>query len=226
MIVDSSVLRESVKRFNARLDVTRELKDRTSKQLQEANQDMEDRQNVQNVLRMMAEKLSAESEEITQKIVSLGLRDTFFDEELSLEVSHYISHGKPAIKPLLHDHKRGVKGDPMKAFGGGPASLIGILLRVLSIIRQPGLARTIILDEPLIQVSDRYKERAAALVRRVCDPVEKGGLGFSILVVSHDNVFKRNANHSYIARTAGDGQSLSLNEQLQEFEDVVDEQSE
>jgi hypothetical protein len=221
---ESLALRENVKQFNMRLSVTKKLKEKTFQQLQEARQDMEDRQNVQNVLRMMAEKLSVESEEITEKIVSLGLRDTFIDEELSLEVDHYVSHGKPAIKPLLHDHKRGVKGDPMKAFGGGPASLIGILLRVLSIIRQPDLARVIILDEPLIQVSDKYKERAAALVRRICDPVEKGGLGFSILIVSHDDVFKRNANYSYIARTADDGQSLSLNEQFQEFEDMVDEQ--
>jgi DNA repair exonuclease SbcCD ATPase subunit len=221
--MESLALRESVKQFNMRLSVTKKLKEKISQQFTEAKQDMEDRQNVQNVLRMMAEKLSAESEEITEKIVSLGLRDTFFDEDLSLDVDHYVSHGKPAIKPLLHDHKRNVKGDPMKAFGGGPASLIGILLRVLSIIRQPGLARVVILDEPLIQVSDKYKERAAALVRRICDSVDKGGLGFSILVVSHDNVFKRNANHSYIARTASDGQSLSLTEQVQEFEEEIDE---
>ena len=172
---------------------------------------------------MMAEKLSAESEEVTEKIVSLGLRDTFFDEELSLEVNHYVSHGKPAIKPLLHDHKRGVKGDPIKSFGGGPASLIGILLRVLSIVRQPGLVRVLILDEPLIQVSEKYKERAAAILRRICDPVEKGGLGFSVLIVSHDEVFKRNANHSYLATVSNDGQSLSLVEQVQEDEDQVDE---
>ena len=216
-------LREQVKQFNTRLAVTREFKENTARQLQEAQQDLEDRQNVQNVLRMMAEKLSAESEEITEKIVSLGLRDTLFDEELSLEINHYVSHGKPAIKPLLNDHKRGVKGDPMKSFGGGPASLIGVLLRVLSIIRQPGLERVLLLDEPLIQVSDKYKERAGAILRRICDSMEKGGLGFSMLVVSHDEVFKRNANHSYIARTADDGQSLSLMEQSQEFEDTGDE---
>ena len=221
--MESLSLREQVKQFNTRLAVTREFKENTARQLQVAQQDLEDRQNVQNVLRMMAEKLSAESEEITEKIVSLGLRDTFFDEELSLEINHYVSHGKPAIKPLLNDHKRGVKGDPMKSFGGGPASLIGVLLRVLSIIRQPGLERVLLLDEPLIQVSDKYKERAGAILRRICDSMEKGGLGFSMLVVSHDEVFKRNANHSYIARTADDGQSLSLMEQSQEFEDTGDE---
>lgn len=223
-MLESLVLREKVKQFNTRLDVTRKFRENIAQQLQEARLDMEDRQNVQNVLRLMAEKLSAEGEEVTEKIVSLGLRDTFFDEELSLEVDHYIFHGKPAIKLLLNDSKRGVKGDPLKAFGGGPASLIGVLLRVLSIVRQPGLARVLILDEPLIQVSAKYKERAAAIMRRICDPVEKGGLGFSILTVSHDEVFKKNANHSYIARTAGDGQSLLLTEQSQEFEDSVDEQ--
>lgn len=223
-MIDSISLREKVRQFNTRLGVTKQFQEGVSRQAEEAKQDLEDRQNVQNVLRMMAEKLSAESEEITEKIVSLGLRDTFFDEELSLKVNHYISHGKPAIEPLLEDSKRGVKGDPMKAFGGGPASLIGILLRVLSIVRQPGLARVIVLDEPLIQVSSKYKERAGFILRKICDPVEKGGLGFSMLVVSHDEVFKKNANHSYIARVAGDGQSLSLTEQSQEFEDTVDEQ--
>jgi hypothetical protein len=224
-MTESLALREKVKQFNTRLDVTRKFKEKIAQQLQEAKQDMEDRQNVQNVLRLMAEKLSAEGEEITEKIVSLGLRDTFFDEDLSLQVDHFVSHGKPAIKLLLNDHKRGVKGDPLKAFGGGPASLIGILLRVLSIIRQTGLERVIVLDEPLIQVSGKYKTRAAAILRRICDPVEEGGLGFSMLVISHDDVFKRGANHSYIARTAGDGVSLSLTEQFQEFEDTVDEQS-
>lgn len=217
-------LREGVRQFNMRLSVTRELREKISTQLQETKQDLEDRQNVQNVLRMMAEKLSAESEEITQKIVSLGLKDTFFDEDLSLEVEHYVTHGKPAVRTILHDHKRGSKGDPLNSFGGGPASLIGILLRVLSIIRQTGLARVIILDEPLIQVSDKYKERAAAIIRRICDPVEKGGLGFAMLVVTHDGIFKKRANRSYVARVGSDGQSLSLTEQVQEFEEEVDEQ--
>jgi DNA repair exonuclease SbcCD ATPase subunit len=222
-MLESSDLREKVKQFNTRLEVTRDFKEKTSQQLQEAQQDLGDRQNVQTVLRMMAEKLSAESEEVTEKIISLGLRDTFFDEELSLEVDHYISHGKPAIKPILHDHKRNAKGDPLKSFGGGPASLIGVLLRVLSIVRQPGLARVLILDEPLLQVSEQYKKKAAAILRRICDPVEKGGLGFDMLVVTHNEVFKRGANHSYIARVSSDGKSLSLTEHFQELEDMIDE---
>jgi DNA repair exonuclease SbcCD ATPase subunit len=223
-MLESLDIREGVKQFNMRLDVTKKLKESVFKQLQEAKQDMSDRQNVQNVLRMMAEKMSAESEEITEKIISLGLRDAFFDEELSIEVNHYISHGKPAVKLLLHDQKRGVKGDSLKAFGGGPASLIGILLRVLSIIRQPGMARVLILDEPLIQVSNKFKEKTASILRRICDPVEIGGLGFEMLVISHDDTFKKKANHSYIAKIASDGKSLCLTEQVQEFEGDEDEQ--
>jgi hypothetical protein len=216
-------LREQVKQFNIRLDVTKKFQESIARQLQEAQQDLEDRQDVQNVLRMMAEKLSAESEEITEKIVSLGLRDAFFDEDLSLEIDHYVSHGKPAIKPILVDHKRRTKGDPMGSFGGGPASLVGVLLRVLSIVRQPGLARVIFLDEPLIQVSPKYRERTAAILHKICDPVEKGGLGFSMLVISFEEAFRRNADYSYIAQVGSDGQSLSLTEQTQEFEDTVDE---
>jgi ABC-type molybdenum transport system ATPase subunit/photorepair protein PhrA len=220
---DSVALREKVRQFNVRLEVTKNLQANLLRQMEEATQEVEDRQNVQNVLRMMSEKLSEESETVTEKIVSLGLRDTFFDEDLSLEVSHYIAYGKPAIKLLLCDHKRRVKGDPMKAFGGGPASLIGLLLRVLSIIRQPHLARILILDEPLIQVSSKYKERAAAIVRKICEPVESGGLGFSVLVISHDEVYKQNAKHSYMARLGHDGESLSLTEQTQVTEEQVDE---
>jgi hypothetical protein len=223
---DSIALREKVRQFNVRLEVTKNLQANMLSQLEEANQEVADRQSVQNVLRMMSEKLSAESEMVTEKIVSLGLKDAFFDEDLSLEVSHYIAYGKPAIKLLLCDHKRRVKGDPMKAFGGGPASLIGILLRVLSIIRQPHLARILILDEPLIQVSSKYKERAAAIVRKICEPVESGGLGFSVLVISHDEVYKRNAQYSYMARLGGDGESLSLTQQTQVIEESVDELTE
>jgi len=225
-VIDGTALQERVKQFSTRLDVTRDLQQKISQQLTEAQQDVEDRQQVQNVLRLMAERLSQESETVTERIVSLGLKDAFFDEDLSLEVNHYVSHGKPAIELLLCDGKRKVKGDPMKAFGGGPASLIGILLRVLSIIRQPHLARLLILDEPLLQVTNKYKERAAAIVRKICAPMSEGGLGFSALVISHDDVFKRNAKHSYIARLAGDGQSLSLTEQAQDFEEIVDESAE
>jgi hypothetical protein len=175
---------------------------------------------------MMSERLSEESETVTEKIVSLGLRDAFFDEDLSLKVDHYNSHGKPAIKLLLCDNKRGIQGDPMKAFGGGPASLIGILLRVLSIIRQPRLARLLVLDEPLVQVSKKYKEKTAAIVRKICDPVDQGGLGFSALVISHDEVYKRNAQHAYLAEVGEDGQSLSLSRQVQEVGEQVDEPAE
>jgi hypothetical protein len=179
-------------------------------QRDQTDQNLADLCEVQRILSVLSQKMSEFVEDSTSKLTTIALRDVFFDEILSLEVKNSVIRGKPSVEFVLHDQKRRFSGDPMDSFGGGPRFLIGLILRVIAIVRQPSLARFLVLDEPLIQVSGSYLEKAAALIRRLCDPVDQGGLNFTILVITHNTILKNAAHQSYYATTGLDGESLAL----------------
>ena len=150
--------------------------------------------------------------------MTLALREVFPDIELTLKAKHGSSRGHPSVELLLREEKAKIEDDPMEAFGGGPASIVGLILRVVTICRQKNLARLIVLDEPVIQISQKYQKMAAKLFKRLCEPVDKGGLGFSMLVITHNPIFEKAAHKRYFAKKAEDGRTLTL-EELEPFEE-------
>jgi DNA repair exonuclease SbcCD ATPase subunit len=187
------------------------------KQVQQVTEDLQDLQEVQRVLAALSQKINEFTEDSVSKLATVALRDIFFNERLSLEVKSSVTRGHTSVDFLLHDSKRNVSGDILDSFGGGPATLVGLILRVISIVRQPHLSRFLVLDEPLTQVSHAYLEKSARLLRRICEPVSEGGLGFTILVITHDETIKQAAHTSYYA-SAGDDFSLVLERKSTESE--------
>lgn len=87
----------------------------------------------------------------------------------------------------------------MEAFGGGPASIISLILRVLAIRRLkkwPLLA----LDETLAAVSDDYVDQTGVFLREL-----SARTGIPILLVTHKPAFLDHAVNGYRGVEVVDG---------------------
>jgi hypothetical protein len=183
-----------------------------------AQRELDELKDVQRVLQEISDRINSHQGNIITNLGTVALQQAFPSEDLTLYMEYLIYKGKPAVNIQFHDRRRGVIDDPGEAAGGGPSSLIGIILRVLTIVRQPGMERLLILDEPLVQVSSRYRRHAARLLRHICEPIEKGGLGFHMLVVTHSQILKKAAHRYYHASTGEGRTNLTVSRQ-----DPVDE---
>lgn len=203
---------DDVTKFKTEFKVNHELKQSLESQIGSVGDQVKDLQDVQRVLHFLAESINEFNETVTEKLATFALRDTFNDQSLSLEVNHSLVRGNPAVDIKLKDHNWGFSGDPLNSFGGGPGVLVGLVLRVLTVVRQ-NLARVLILDEPLMSVTSSYKELAARFVKKICAPVDQNGLGFSILIITQEDSLKKSADRSYYADFDSDGKSLTLIEE-------------
>lgn len=162
------------------------------------------------LLQYIAAEVSKTTEKQTADLTTVALREVFPDQKLSLVVKHSNSRGHPGVDFELKDEGHDFTGDPLESFGGGPGVLIGVLLQVICTVRQQGMSKVLILDEPLVAISGRYARLASQLLRKLCDPPEDGGLGFRMLVVTHSSAIASAAHRRYHAETAEDGQSITL----------------
>lgn len=125
------------------------------------------------------------------KLVTAGLRLVFQDQNLELTTETDKQRGKTAIKLLL---KENGEAAPIKdSYGGGVLALVGVLLRVTTIMVLD-LRRILILDESLAHVSEQYIPATSRFLKKICDE-----LGFEILMVTHQREFAQNADRHYEA---------------------------
>jgi len=127
-------------------------------------------------------------------------------------VEHGNYRGRPGVVFRLKDETTGVEGDVLESHGGGPAVLVGIVLRVISVVRQPGMSRMLVMDEPTAQVSPGYREATGKFLRKLCEPPPRG-LGFKMLIVTHEDIIADEAHKRYRATKSDDGKTLILTEE-------------
>ncbi len=87
-----------------------------------------------------------------------------------------------------------VEGPVLDTFGGGPASLVSFLLRIL-VLRRTKLAPVILLDETFSQVSGGYLSELSQFLRLLVDR-----LGMTIVLVTHLPALAESATRVYEAR--------------------------
>lgn len=149
------------------------------------------------VLQKALSALTEQTERKTEDLVNLALREVFPNQRIKVVLQRGIERGSPALKILLRDEDKDTEGEPLETFGGGLVSLLSLVLRVVTIIRQKKFRRFLVLDEPFVQISGEYEETAAAFLRGIGEPVDKGGLGFDCLVITHLNVISEAAHKRY-----------------------------
>jgi DNA repair ATPase RecN len=212
---DLAELNARADRWTTRRQLLEETTQEGETELAAVRQDLSDIKGAVALLQYVSTETSKANEDQTAMIVSHALRDTFTDQQLSLKVEHGNYRGHPGVVFKLRDEAGNIEGDPMDSFGGGPASLIGLVLQVLSVVRQPGMSHVLVLDEPLSQVSAGYQAAAGRILRKLCEPPPHGS-GFKMLVVTHMESIADAAHKRYRATKSEDGKSLVLTEEREE----------
>jgi ABC-type transport system involved in cytochrome c biogenesis ATPase subunit len=126
-------------------------------------------------------------------VVTEGLRTIFVDQDLTFEAEMSQRYNKVAIDFCFRQDNQlmPIKGHPLEAFGGGPASIASLILKVLAIRRLkkwPLLA----LDETLGAVSDEYIDQTGAFLQQLAEKT-----GIAILLVTHKPAFLDHATVRY-----------------------------
>ena len=148
-------------------------------------------------LQELLKVVSVESLAAIEQLESYGLRVIFDDQSLLFKIETTTKRGLQWMEPKL------VQGDVeapiLDAFGGGPASVVAFLLRVL-VCRRLGLAPVLLLDEPFSMVSAEYVPNVGKLLHELADK-----LGMTFIVVTHERGFLEHAHHAYEAQETSTG---------------------
>lgn len=140
-------------------------------------------------------------------VVTEGLKAIFHDQDLTFSgdlaqrngrvcVDFYLAQGDPLYG--------GIRGDPLTSFGGGPSSLVSLVLRILTQVR---LKRRplFLLDETLLAVSDEYVSATGQFLQRLTSTTKA-----DVLLVTHNQAFLEHADVAYEATSAVDGEFRRL----------------
>lgn len=129
-----------------------------------------------------------------EKLLTEGLADIFFDQNLSVRIETEDSRGKIGVSVVTiskEEDGRIIEGQAEEAFGGSVTTLESLLLRIAVIFRRK-MRPVLLLDETMAAVADKYVDRAAIFLSTLSER-----LGLDILLVSHDSAFVGAAKHAY-----------------------------
>jgi DNA repair exonuclease SbcCD ATPase subunit len=129
-------------------------------------------------------------------LVTYGLKTVFEDQNLTF--TPIIEKKNEKIHIELKTDNDGIMGE-YKSFGGSVAVIESFLLRVLFMLKKK-FARLMILDETFSAVGVEYIDNTCKLIRELCEK-----LGMDILLVTHQEKFKDNADNVYIVKKTSTG---------------------
>jgi hypothetical protein len=138
-----------------------------------------------------------------EELVTGGLNSIFDGMNLSLESDITLKYNKVAIDFFFRRWEKSNpsshRGRPLDSFGGGPASIASLALRILTILRL-NLYPLLVLDESLGAVSVDYEDNTSKFLRTLANKA-----GISILLVTHKPGLAEHANTSYSCHEVVEG---------------------
>jgi len=187
------------------------LRDQTQRDLDTREQEVKDLawkidvlSKVGELFRVLMDQLVMDHVRSIESVITEGLRTIFVDQNLSFEAEVGQRYNKLAIDFCLKqaDQKAEIKGHPLEAFGGGPASIASLILRVLA-LRRLNKWPLLALDETLAAVSDEYIDRTGLFLKQLATKT-----GIEVLLVTHKAAFLEHAVIGYKGSeiTTDDGQ--------------------
>jgi len=147
------------------------------------------------LFRLLIDQLVERQVRIVEGISTEGLHSVFPDLNLSLEADVDPKYNKVSVEFFLRkgqkDHPASYRGPPLESFGGGPCSVVSLILRVLT-IKKLKMWPLLVLDEALAAVSDDYVDLTGRFVRELTVK-----MGFDVLLVTHKPAFLEHAQTAY-----------------------------
>lgn len=145
------------------------------------------------LLRALMDKLVLDQVKAIEAIVTEGLRNIFFDQELSLVADVGQSRGKVSIDLLIKRVQGGmdIVGPPLDTMGGGVSSVASLALRILALMRLKKFP-LLVLDETTSAISDVYVDSTGQFLSKLSETT-----GIPILLVTHNQSFLDHAKTAY-----------------------------
>lgn len=165
---------------------------RLEKELEVLTEDVELLDKVEKTLQAVSSKVLGASTKTIDRLVSTGLKSIFYDQNLEFKTCIDKYRGKTSIKFELFED--GHTHSLMDSFGGGVLTVIGVLLRVTTIIVL-GKRKILFLDESLNHLSEQYVPAASELLKKIC-----AQLDFIVVMVTHEPLFAQHADKHYEAK--------------------------
>ena len=131
-----------------------------------------------------------------------GLRTIFHDQDLSFKAEVGVSRGKVSVEFFIcqgDPDNGGIKAPPLDAFGGGPSSIVSLILRILTLLRMKR-KRILLLDETLAAVSDDYIEATGQFLQKLAVASD-----LSLFMVTHKPAFLDHTTGSYQGDSRAEG---------------------
>lgn len=136
------------------------------------------------------------------EVITHGFQTIFFDHDLRFETELTSKYNRVSAEFFVCDgdpEKGGTRGDPLQSYGGGPATIASLILRVLTLLRLKR-RRFLLLDENLGAVSDEYVENTSAFLKGLAKT-----MGLDIFLVTQKRSYIDYAPTAYHADTRVEG---------------------
>jgi DNA repair exonuclease SbcCD ATPase subunit len=155
---------------------------------------------VANLIRRLIDGEVTDGVKAVEKLQTEGLQEVFYDQDLSVRADVSESRGKVWV--TLYTRRKlpdgtVVEGIADQSFGGSVLTMQSILMRATVIFRRE-MRPMLLLDETLAAVANKYLDRAAKFLSKLCQQLD-----LDILLISHDEALINAADHAYIVSDHG-----------------------
>jgi DNA repair ATPase RecN len=149
---------------------------------------------VEELFRALLDVLVVQRIKVLETVVTDGFQTIFTGQDLHFESDIGPKYGKLSIDfKIRQGSPEGIiiRGSPTDSFGGGPASVASLILRVLTLLK---LKRYpfIILDEVLQAVSDEFVDPTGRFLSELAK-----NMGVHILMITHKPAYLDHATRAY-----------------------------
>lgn len=149
---------------------------------------------VASLIRQIIDAEVTDGVKAVERLQSEGLREIFYDQELSVRADVEEARGKISVTLLTNQKRKDgsvVEGVSDQSFGGSVLTMQSVLMRITVIYRRK-MRPLLLLDETLVAVANRYVDRAARFLSTLCRR-----LGLDVLLITHDEALVSAAHRAY-----------------------------
>ena len=153
------------------------------------------------LFRALMDKLVLKHVRSVEAVITEGLRGIFFDQSLAFEAEIGQRYNRVCVDFLVRQERDGgkyvVRGNPLTNFGGGPATIASLVLRLLVLMKLKRMP-LLLLDETLSAISPEYIDQTCSFLKKLA-----ASTGTTILLVTQQHAFVEHCTMAYAASEHG-----------------------